>query len=468
MVEHKHNVPLKARITKYTTSTVRVMTAAIVAIGVMMSGAMAQAAPVGLLQDSFMDATTTLNAWSYSGNQNYTPCLTAGSGAAGSLPKCPDIAEAPGSGSLRLTQASNEQVGYVIYNNAFTTSGGVDITFDSYQYGGSGADGISFFLIDGAKNPTQRGIAGSGLGYVGIEGGYVGIGLDRYGNFSNGAQTSQDPTTGGSMATLAPSGPGPRSNNIVLRGSQQSKYQYVSGVAAQRSLSGTTRTNSKTRVHITINKDNIMNVEVSYDGGVSYVPTIMDINLSTVAGQGGMPSTFKLGFAASTGGATDVHEIQNLAVKSLITPIVAEDDTLTAGTSANLGNVFGNDLLGSSQPSASAATTTLLDDGGTGATLAADGTLTASKTLEPGTYTLVYEICETASPANCSTATITLTVPTQLVVKPIAPAPSTPSAPSTPNTGSALPLPLIVTSSIALLLMLIAGMKARTYLPNQR
>lgn len=454
MVEHKHNVPLKARITKYTTSTVRVMTAAIVATGLV--GSSALAAPVSFLQDTFTGSTTTPNAWLYGGTK-YVACLTAGNNTAGSVPACKDATDTSGNGALRLTNADlvGGQAGFVIYNQPFTTAGGIDIMFDSFQYAGAQsagrtADGISFFLIDGSASPTGPGTPGYGLGYNNLQGGYVGVGLDHYGNFATNTTTL----------------PGPNPDTIVLKGSQGANYPTISSVKSQRTLAGATRTDSQVRTHITIDTNNIMNVSVSYDGGATFVPTITNVNLTTINGQGSVPASFKLGFSASTGSASDIHEIRNLAVKSLITPIVAEDDTLTAGTSANLGNVFGNDLLGSSQPSASAATTTLLDDGGTGATLAADGTLTASKTLEPGTYTLVYEICETASPTNCSTATITLTVPAQIVVKPSTPAPSAPSA---PNTGSALPLPLIATSSIALLLMLTAGMKlVRTYLPSRR
>ena len=58
-----------------------------------------------------------------------------------------------------------------------------------------GADGISFFLIDGTATPTKAGGFGGSLGYAqntsppaptipGIVGGYLGVGLDEFGNYS--------------------------------------------------------------------------------------------------------------------------------------------------------------------------------------------------------------------------------------------------------------------------------------------
>lgn len=431
-------MPLKARITKYTTSTVRVMTAAVVATG--MVGSSVLAAPASFVTDSFTGASTTPNGWTYGGN-NYSACLTAGDNSAGSIPKCSEITEAVGSGVLRLTDNGSDRAGFAIYNKVFHTGAGIDITFDSYQYNGSNADGISFFLIDGSKSPTKPGMYGEGLGYEGIDGGYVGVGLDAQGNFSR--------TNG-----VTDTGPGVQPNKIVLRGNQATKYKYIQGVSPARNLQGTTRANSAMRVHITIDKDNIMNIEASFDGGATWPTKMSNIDLSTVNGAGSLPETLKLGFAGSTGSFTDIHEIQNLVVQSILTPVIATDDTITTNGSATLGNVFGNDTLGTTQPSAATATTSLLDDGGTGITLAADGTLTASKTLQPGTYTLQYQICETASPTNCSTATVTITVPNVITVLP---APTAAAPVKAPNTGRGMYSPYILVILGVMLLTIFAA-----------
>ena len=70
------------------------------------------------------------------------------------------------------------------------------MTFNSYQYGGTGADGIAFVLaaVDPANPvlPSVIGQSGGALGYSaqnsnnnGLSYGYLGVGFDAYGNFSS-------------------------------------------------------------------------------------------------------------------------------------------------------------------------------------------------------------------------------------------------------------------------------------------
>ena len=66
------------------------------------------------------------------------------------------------------------------------------MVFRQFQYGGTGADGIGFFLVDGSTNLTATGANGGSLGYAqkdgsqpGIRGGYIGVGFDSFGNYYN-------------------------------------------------------------------------------------------------------------------------------------------------------------------------------------------------------------------------------------------------------------------------------------------
>lgn len=143
-------------------------------------------------------------------------CLTAGDGS-GSIQKCPssftygsNIYTLPsnettaGQGALLLTPALNYQTGAILSNfNPFPLSQGINITFTTYTFGGdsggtagNGADGITFFLTDGTKGiPPTTGGNGGALGYScsnanggtyqGIAYGYLGLGIDEYGNFLN-------------------------------------------------------------------------------------------------------------------------------------------------------------------------------------------------------------------------------------------------------------------------------------------
>jgi hypothetical protein len=160
-------------------------------------------------------------------------CLTAGTqGAtpAGSIPGCGNPALDPvGSGALRLTSNENLRAGFVIYNTPIPAGAGLSVTFDQFQYNGSGADGIGFFLIDATQptQPTQPGASGGSLGYAqrqggfgpdtpGLTAGYAGLGLDAFGNFSNPTEGRQG-------------GPGFSPNSVVLRGSGNgfSGYSFI-------------------------------------------------------------------------------------------------------------------------------------------------------------------------------------------------------------------------------------------------
>jgi hypothetical protein len=93
-------------------------------------------------------------------------------------------------GYLQLTDADNYEAGAIVYNAPLVNEHGIEVTFAQYQYGGTGADGISFFLVDGDTDLTSPGAYGGSLGYAqhgalpGVDGGYLGLGLDAWGNFS--------------------------------------------------------------------------------------------------------------------------------------------------------------------------------------------------------------------------------------------------------------------------------------------
>src|ERR1700728_3605353 len=153
-----------------------------------------------LIDDTFANAASS-SAVTYASNGTGTsgetlPCLTAGGSGTSTIPNC-DLSspDKDGSGALMLTDAGFGEASNVMYSQSFPTADGLDITFDTemyggVEYGGAYADGISFDLATAPPNPGAVGQAGGALGYStngtnpGIPGGYLGIGLDEYGNYT--------------------------------------------------------------------------------------------------------------------------------------------------------------------------------------------------------------------------------------------------------------------------------------------
>ena len=65
------------------------------------------------------------------------------------------------------------------------------VEFRYYMNEGTGADGLSFFLVDGTTTTFSLGGLGGALGYGaddfhdGLSGGWLGIGLDAFGNYDD-------------------------------------------------------------------------------------------------------------------------------------------------------------------------------------------------------------------------------------------------------------------------------------------
>ncbi|WP_425639493.1 PKD domain-containing protein [Algoriphagus yeomjeoni] len=103
--------------------------------------------------------------------------------------------------SLQLTGISNDESGYMFVDIPFSSLFGLKVSFEFSNYGGSGADGVSFFMFDGSIPVADFSIGGTGgaLGYTsvrataneailispGLKGAYLGIGFDELGNFGN-------------------------------------------------------------------------------------------------------------------------------------------------------------------------------------------------------------------------------------------------------------------------------------------
>ena len=192
----------------------KIMRVAVVALMAIAGCLLAGNSFASVVTDDFTQAIDT-NTWSVQSYNGY-PCLTAGTAtnntsSTSAIPGCNyTTPDAIGAGALRLTPASGNQHSAIVSTAPFESSQGLQVTFTTYSWGGSrdglasiGADGISFFLLDqsvgttlGPNKITNLGAFGGSLAYScannknpanGLTGGYLGLGMDEYGNFLNGA-----------------------------------------------------------------------------------------------------------------------------------------------------------------------------------------------------------------------------------------------------------------------------------------
>lgn len=227
------------------------------------------------------------------------------------------------SGWLRLTPAQNGMAGTAIMDDPFPSDRGIAVEFDYAAYGGttfngSRGDGMTLFLLDGTASSSTVGAPGAGLGYAcisfdvpgpcqrdGVTGGYLGVGIDEFGNFSSLAGNN--------------TGPGSRPNQIVVRGSGTGTagFRYLTGAPGP---GGTVETGSRAgfrRVLLALSPVNdtlVLNVWSSGNGGQGWFHVVTDVDVERATGQDPLPPTLKLGFSASTGLATDIHEIRDVRV----------------------------------------------------------------------------------------------------------------------------------------------------------
>jgi uncharacterized repeat protein (TIGR01451 family) len=292
------------------------------------------------------------------------PRLTARTGDDGVLPGISVAAggavDAVGEGALRLTSNDRRQATFVFYDSLIPSEDGLDIQFDFHIYNGSGADGISFFLIDGSANPTDAGAFGGSLGYAqrngaaGLVGGYIGVGFDEFGNYSNGSEGRNgglEDTTGDPAGTRYP-------DAVAIRGADlpgtANDYAYLAGTDDLKltnpawSLdfaSQTTRSDAnKRRARVLLTPDDPttvasearLSVWIDFDNnGFDASEKIID-EFDVAAVNGAIPEFFKFGFASSTGGATNIHEIRNLTIETVNTPSRQADLVVTKTGPANV------------------------------------------------------------------------------------------------------------------------------------
>jgi fibronectin-binding autotransporter adhesin len=246
-----------------------------------------------------------------------------------------------GAGWLRLTNTENNQANATFFATPIPSAGNkvtISFGFNAFagnNYSGYGADGLTFFLYD-ASASFAAGANGGSIGYAqksgvnGLAGGYIGVALDVFGNYSN-------PNEGRS------GGVGYAPNAVVVRGpgSGTTGYDYLAGTTGSNGTVGrnytdtgspttldagdgvvpalpynmafpttTARPNQTTQyrnVQIILDETNKMAVSMQFgEDGLWY--NILNVDLSSFA----RPDQLRFGYSAGTGGGTMVYEVGNL------------------------------------------------------------------------------------------------------------------------------------------------------------
>ncbi|EOW9270279.1 concanavalin A-like lectin/glucanases superfamily protein [Vibrio cholerae] len=224
------------------------------------------------------------------------------------------------SNRLRLTEAIGNQATAVTYQRIFPAANNlVQVELDYYAWAnltGNGADGVSLIFSDATVTPRTGGFGGS-LGYAqrtdtnpntpGFAGGWLGIGLDEWGNFAN-------PTEG------REGGVGFRPQSITVRGSQASNYRYLTHQTVSPNID-TRNTNTPApgdRYLIEIDSRNANQVLLSIRRtNNNTTTTILNQYSIPLNQQGAIPEEFFLSLAGSTGASVNNHEIDNFRVCAL-------------------------------------------------------------------------------------------------------------------------------------------------------
>jgi uncharacterized repeat protein (TIGR01451 family) len=264
-----------------------------------------------LYSQSFAGDSAGSGTWIVgAGRGSAMPCLTAGGRSdSGDIPSCHwKNADSRGRGVLRLTGNSRGQSGFVLYTKPVNATKGLYISFDMYQYDTTtprgGADGIGFVLINGAASPARAGDPGGWLGYRGLDGAYLGVGFDEWGNFSNRALWGSGPNR------LVP-------DSVVIRGARSARYPYIVGVHTPKMAVDGSRNRSRARRHVVIKISTSGVMTIAMDFGHGLTREIRNLDLEHVPRQPSLPPTIKFGFTAATGYDTAIHEISHLVIRGL-------------------------------------------------------------------------------------------------------------------------------------------------------
>jgi MSHA biogenesis protein MshQ len=288
------------------------------------------------------------------------------------------------SGYLRLTDNSTNVSTSATMPGTFPAAGNlIVVEFRHFAYvgtgagGSGGADGIALTLSDATVAPIPGAFGGSlgfaqKIGINGFAGGWVGIGIDEYGNYS----TALEGRSGGGNALV------PDSISVRGSGSGTTGYPFLSGTgslspgvdsptsttlapghAYRVSVDARCYQQNTAGAEITCNNASLakraqvsVNRDATGAGNFSAGNQIISFDAYAAnASQANVPANWKLSFTASTGSQVNIHEVQGLKIcAQTITPPAGYRIQVDNGTPSICGTPGGS-------PSSPIVTITALD-----------------------------------------------------------------------------------------------------------
>ncbi|MHA6757501.1 DUF7507 domain-containing protein [Streptacidiphilus sp. PAMC 29251] len=300
-----------------------------------------------IVDEAFSGDSVPDAAWEPLGNTCLTGAAAGSSPPSGAapIPACPVNGSGPPPtpgvtpGYLQLNDASGFVRGSLLYRRPIPASAGLSVTFDQYQYAGNAApgDGIGFYLVDGSTALDAEGADGGSLGYAqrhltpGVVGGYLGIGLDAYGNFFNDGELRGNNCPANEHSPVLVDGP-VAPNAITMRGpgAGDDGYCYIDSTTTPTAdperyastLPGTLSTafgntdptvaKRRVNVEITPTRTPEVIVRIDFEDGKGWQQVLDE------PAPAGLPASYKFGFSASTGGSTDVHLIGGVTADTVL------------------------------------------------------------------------------------------------------------------------------------------------------
>lgn len=224
-------------------------------------------------------------------------------------------------GWLRLTpETGSNKFGYVYYDTSYRAPFGFSLEFQFGAWGGSGADGFTVFLFNGSNTVFNIGDYGGSLGYAngcaapGLSDAILGVAFDEFGNFSHTDRCKID-------------GVGRQPNSVTLRGPVRTNYNYITHnqlskttdrLDCPKTLSGCLAP-ARPPPSFYYRQAKVLLIP----DGCRYSATVLmrksatsdyEVIIPSIAIPEPICSEIKVGFAASTGGVNNAHEIRNLQI----------------------------------------------------------------------------------------------------------------------------------------------------------